>query len=120
MNEAYAEYLKTNDKAVLAKYKQLKAEYNSKYANTKPAAADGTPAKDSRRELLDQKNDVEIDIEASNSKIKTIQNKEIVALRANVSSTSTRGANVETMIEEVKLAEKEYLDANKSITWPMK
>ena len=75
MNEAYAEYLKTNDKAVLAKYKQLKAEYNSKYANTKPAAADGTPGKDSRRELLDQKNDVEIDIEASNSKIKTIESK---------------------------------------------
>ena len=111
MNEAYSEYLKTNDKALLAKYNQLKAEYNSKYANTKPSVSEATAAgTDDRKALLEQKNDAEIDIEASDSKIKNIESK-ISTLKANVSSNSSRGANVETMMEEVKLTEKEYLDA---------
>src|SRR5882724_5451438 len=32
MNDAYADYLRTNDKALLNKYNQLKTEYYSKYA----------------------------------------------------------------------------------------
>lgn len=107
MNDAYSEYLKTNDMALLSKYNQLKAEYNTKYANSKPVTE---KTSDNRNELIEKKNDLEVDIQASNAKIKTVEQK-ISVLKANVSSVSSKGANVESLMEEVKLTEKEYLDA---------
>lgn len=109
MNEAYSQYLKTNDPATLAKYNQLKQEYNSKYAQSAPAES-GAKIPDNRNDLLEKKNDLEVDIEASKAKVDDIE-KKIGTIKASVSSTSSKGANVESLMEEAKLAEKEYFDA---------
>ncbi|HZE86061.1 MAG TPA: hypothetical protein VE035_17195, partial [Puia sp.] len=63
MNDAYADYLRTNDKALLNKYNQLKTEYYSKYANS-TTTTDRTP--DGRNDLLEKKNDIEVNMEAGN------------------------------------------------------
>lgn len=110
MNEAYSEYLKTNDKNALARYNRLKDEYNNKYANSSVGAADKSGDASTKAQLLERKNDLEVDIQASNAKIKSIESK-ISVLKSNVSSISNKGAAVEMLMEEVKVAEKEYFDA---------
>lgn len=110
MNEAYSQYLKTNDPAMLAKYNQLKQEYNAKYAQSAPVESGSRTVPDTRNDLLEKKNDIEVDIEASKAKADDIE-KKIATIKASVSSTSSKGANVESLMEEAKLAEKEYFDA---------
>ena len=114
MNEAYTDYLKSNnDKALLAKYNQLKTEYNSKFAAATPVSTGGVmPDKtgDLITELQEKKSDLEANIEASKDKIKDIEGK-IATQKASVNSSSARTATVETLMEEDKLAEKDYLDA---------
>jgi polysaccharide biosynthesis transport protein len=114
MNDAYAEYLKTNDKAQLNKYKQLEAEYYSKFSNSTRAAGDDK-VPDTKSDLLEKKNDLEAIIQASKDKIKDLQSK-ISALRATVNSSSSKNANGESLLEEAKLAEKDYFDANQRLT----
>ena len=113
MNEAYNDYLKSNnDKALLAKYNQLKTEYNSKFAAATPVTATGSPDKtgDLIADLQDKKSDLETNIEASKDKIKDIEGK-IATQKASVNSSSAKTATVETLMEETKLAEKDYFDA---------
>jgi succinoglycan biosynthesis transport protein ExoP len=112
MNEAYADYLKTNDKAMLAKYNQLKNEYSTKYANSDPG---GDKVPDSRNELLEKKNDIEVTMQAGKDKIRALENK-ISSLKAGVSSASSKNANVESLLGEAKLAEKDYFDAKQRYT----
>ena len=117
MNNAYTEYLKTNDKADLAKYNQLKAEYNQKYANSSEGSGTTTAVPDNttRNNLLTKKNDLEVEIEASNAKVDQLTRK-LSELKASVSASSSKSANVETMMDEVKLAEHDYLDAKQKFT----
>ena len=112
MNDAYADYLRTNDKALLNKYNQLKTEYYSKYANS-TTTTDRTP--DGRNDLLEKKNDIEVNMEAGNAKIKDLESK-IGSLKASVNSTSSKNANVESLLQEAKLAEKDYFDAKQRYT----
>src|SRR6185437_3018701 len=114
MNDAYIEYLKTNDKAQLAKYNQLKAEYYSKYASANPSTG-GEKAPDAGADLLEKKNDIEVSIEASKEKAKDLEDK-IAGLKASLSSSSSKEANVQTLMGEAKLAEKDYLDAKQRYT----
>ena len=113
MNEAYNEYLKSNnDKNLLARYNQLKTEYNSKFAAATPVTGTGTTDKtgDAIVELQEKKGDLEANIEASKDKIKDIEGK-IATQKQSVNSSSARTATVETLMEETKLAEKDYFDA---------
>jgi len=117
MNNAYSEYLKTNDKADLAKYNQLKAEYNQKYANSTEGSGNtaAVPDNTNRSTLLQKKNDLEVDIEASNAKVDQLNTK-IASLKSSVSASSSKNATVENMLDEVKLAEHDYLDAKQKYT----
>jgi uncharacterized protein involved in exopolysaccharide biosynthesis/Mrp family chromosome partitioning ATPase len=113
MNEAYAQYLKTNDKSDLAKYNQLRSEYNTKYANSTDGVSSGaTPVTDNatRNNLLTKKNDLEVEFEASNAKIDALTTR-INSLKQTVSATNSKSAGVETLTDEAKLAERDYLDA---------
>src|SRR5260221_2521315 len=111
MNEAYADYLKTNDKDKLTRYYQLKSEYDRKYAaSVSPDQTSSITTPDKRNDLLEKKNELEVAIASSDEKIKAIQ-QNITSLRASVSSVSSKGANVETILEEAKLAEKDYFEA---------
>ncbi|MBO9657371.1 MAG: hypothetical protein J7527_00950 [Chitinophagaceae bacterium] len=110
MNEAYKEYLQTGDNAALARHTRLKEEYQKKLNNSSSVTAPETGGTASRSQLLEEKMDLETDIQASTDKIRGIESR-IGGLKGNIASTSTRGAAVETMLEEVKLAEREYLEA---------
>lgn len=111
MNEAYLTWVNSGktDKAAESKYNTLKTEYTNKVINSSSTVerpADNT----SRNKLLEQKNDLEVDIEASNSTIASLQSR-INSMKGNVSSTASKGAAVETLLNEVELANKEYLAA---------
>ncbi len=120
MNEAYNDYLKSNnDKALLAKYNQLKTEYNSKFAAATPVTSI-TPDKsaDIISDLQEKKGELETNIEASKDKIKDIEGK-IAVQKASVNSSSAKTATVESLMGEAKLAEKEYLDAKQKYSEAM-
>jgi polysaccharide biosynthesis transport protein len=111
MNDAYTDYLKSNaDKDKLAKYNQLKNEYFTKYAASMPVASGTTRVPDASADLLEKKNDLEVNIEASKEKVKDLEAK-IASLKQSVSSSSAKSANVETLMLEAHQAEKDYLDA---------
>jgi uncharacterized protein involved in exopolysaccharide biosynthesis/Mrp family chromosome partitioning ATPase len=114
MNDAYTAYLKTNDKADLAKYNQLKTEYYSKFPN-KPIPTEKGEMPDNKADLEDKKGDIEANIQASNDKIKDLEGK-IASLRNSVSTSTSRNANSESLQSEVKMAEKDYFDAKSKYT----
>ncbi len=109
MNDAYKEYLKVGDQTTLAKYNKLKDEYQKKLNGSNSSGSAIEPSSN-RAQLLESKSDLESDIQASKDKISAIESR-INALKGNISSVSKRGADVETMMEEVKLAEREYFEA---------
>jgi polysaccharide biosynthesis transport protein len=120
MNEAYNDYLKSNnDKALLAKYNQLKTEYYSKFAAATPAT---TPTADKSGDIVadlqEKKSELEANIEASKDNIKDIEGK-IATQKASVNSSSAKTATVESLMGEAKLAEKDYLDAKQKYSEAM-
>lgn len=110
MNQADSEYLRTGDKAALAKYNQLKNEYYSTFPNSRPATATRGDIPNNRSDLEEKKADIEASIQASNDKIKDLEGK-INGLKANVSSSSSKTALSESLQTEARLAEKDYIDA---------
>jgi Mrp family chromosome partitioning ATPase/uncharacterized protein involved in exopolysaccharide biosynthesis len=115
MNEAYAEYVKTLDKAQQARYNQLAAEYYKKLGSLQTVTTGSAASPDNRNALLEKKSELEDDIEAGNQKIDAT-NLKISSLKASVASTSAKGATVENQMDEVKLAEKDYLEAKSKYT----
>lgn len=117
MNDAYNNYLNgaPSDKAGLwTKYNQLKSQYLSKYSSSNTTDDKAGNAK-ARNTLIEEKNGIQIDIDASNAKIETIQ-KQINQQRGIVINAASKGASVEAMIRERDLANAEYIDAKKKYT----
>lgn len=109
MNDAYAAYLNTGstDKNLLNEYNLRKAEYQKKLSSVNP------PEKGSNADvtkLIQDKNDLEIDIQASNVTINSIQSN-INRLKGNVVQDASKGATAQTLMKEAEQANKEYLDA---------
>ena len=115
MNDAYNTYLKTNDRADLARYNQLKTEYYSKFPSSKPATDEKSDIPDNKADLEDKKGDLEANIQASTDKVEDLEQK-IASLRNNVSSSSSKNAASESLQSEAKLAEKDYFDAKTKYT----
>jgi Mrp family chromosome partitioning ATPase/uncharacterized protein involved in exopolysaccharide biosynthesis len=119
MNEAYTAYLNSgsSDKALLNRYNQLKTDYQNKVVESNSGTASTTTTDNgaSVKELLEQKSDLEVDIEASTANINSLQSK-IDNLKGNVASEASKGVAVETLMKEVELANKEYLEAKKKYT----
>jgi Mrp family chromosome partitioning ATPase/uncharacterized protein involved in exopolysaccharide biosynthesis len=114
MNDAYADYLASGstDKNLLNRYNQLKAEYQNKIVNTNPSTSESPVvlSPTNERELIDRKNDIELDIQAANSNIESIQSK-IGMIRRNIVQGASKGAAMETLLKDVEMANKEYLAA---------
>jgi succinoglycan biosynthesis transport protein ExoP len=118
-DDAYAAYANSGseDPALLKKYNTLKAEYQSKVLNSSPETT-GTPETGtttiaptlSRTELLTKKSDLEVDIQASNANIASIQEK-INSVKGNLALDASKEAAVQALLNELQLANKEYLDA---------
>ncbi|MGZ5285671.1 MAG: GumC family protein [Flavisolibacter sp.] len=112
MNDAYAEYIRggSTDKNLLDKYNRLKSEYQNKVINSGGTSTTNRNNKDELTRLVNEKNDIEIDIQAANVTINELQNK-IAAVNGNMRAGASKGAAVETLIKEVELANNEYLAA---------
>ncbi|HEU0112564.1 MAG TPA: AAA family ATPase [Flavisolibacter sp.] len=110
MNDAYAEYLRTNDQADLKRYNSLKTQYQQKVLASRPVTSTTKDPVTERMDLMAQKTDLEIDIQSSTSFISSIQSK-INGLKGSVASTASRSAASESLLKEAELANKEYIDA---------
>ena len=113
MNEAYLAYLNSgsSDPALLNKYNQYKAQYQSKWINL----SGGKGSDVNKNDLLDQKSDLEAEIEASNVNIQRMQEK-INELKGNVASAASQSATSQTLLNEADLAEKDYLAAKQNLS----
>jgi len=115
-DQAYEAYLKNpSDAALNAHYQQLKKEYESlvrKAGSTSPTRTIGSTPMD-RQALLDQKSDLEYDIQANNSIIGSLQQK-IRILQGEATSKTMQGATAETVKNELEMAEKDYLAAKQN------
>jgi hypothetical protein len=114
MNDAYSDYLKSGstDKNLLARYNQLKSEYQNKVVSASPSTNDNPVvlSPTNERDLIDKKNDIEMDIQAASSNIESIQGK-IGMIRRSIVQGASKGAAVETLLKDVEMANKEYLAA---------
>ncbi|HVV05976.1 MAG TPA: hypothetical protein VHC96_17210, partial [Puia sp.] len=78
--------------------------------NSTPVSSGGTNTSSERNDLLEKKQDLEVTIQAGKDKIKNITAR-IASLKSNASTTSSRNAAVEALLQEAKMAEKDYFDA---------
>jgi polysaccharide biosynthesis transport protein len=115
MNEAYKRYLAggSTDARLLARYNQLKKEYQSKVSVKVPEKEVVTERlPESKTELQNKRNDLEIDIQTSSENISSLQSK-ISTLRGSASSNASREATAEALMKEEEQANIEYLAAKK-------
>jgi Mrp family chromosome partitioning ATPase/uncharacterized protein involved in exopolysaccharide biosynthesis len=117
MNDAYAAYANSgsDDPSLLKKYNALKADYQSKVLNassdiTGTADIGSTTPELSSSQLLRKKSDLQLDIQAGNANIASIQDK-IGSVKGNLALDASKEAAVQTMLNDLQLANKEYLDA---------
>jgi Mrp family chromosome partitioning ATPase/uncharacterized protein involved in exopolysaccharide biosynthesis len=121
MNEAYMAYINSgsNDKALLARYNQLKTEYQNKIINSSTTtykAPDGTTKIDDpsakKSDLLQQKNDLDFDIQESIRYIDSLQIR-IGGIRNGAAADASKEVAVETLMKDAEQANKDYLEAKK-------
>ena len=117
MNDAYAAYAASGsqDPVLLKKYTSLKADYQAKVLNATSETTgtiDNTSAipELSRSQLLTKKSDLQLDIQAGNANIATIQEK-ISSVKGNLALDASKEAAVQTLLNDYQLANKEYLEA---------
>lgn len=110
MNDAYNEYLKSNDQADYKKYSLLKSKYQKKVLSSKSVSDNSKDPVTEKLDLQAQKKDFEIDIQSTSSFIASLQSK-IQSLKQNISSAASHNAASESLIQDAELANKEYLDA---------
>jgi len=121
MRDAYMAYINSgsSDKNLLNKYNQLKTEYQNKIINSSPntyKAPDGTTKIDDpaakKADLLQQKNDLDFDIQESIRYIDSLQIR-IAGLRSGSAADASREVAVETLMKDADQANKDYLEVKK-------
>ncbi|HEY4109290.1 GumC family protein [Puia sp.] len=121
MNEAYMAYINSgsNDKNLLNRYNQLKTEYQNKIINSNSTtykAADGTTKTEDpagkKADLIQQKNDIDFDIQESTRYIDSLQGK-IGLLRSGAARDASQEVATETLMKDAEQANKDYLEAKK-------
>lgn len=117
MNETYEAYINSGstDKSLLNKYNQLKAEYQDKFAAANIRSSNDASLPNNRQDLLEKKSDLEFDIKACEENITSLQSR-INMIKSTSVQDASKAANIETLIKEVELANKEYLDAKQRYT----
>jgi succinoglycan biosynthesis transport protein ExoP len=121
MNEAYMAYINSgsNDKSLLARYNQLKTDYQNKVINSNQnlvKASDGSTKIDDptikKADLLQQRNDVNFDIQESTRYVDSLQQK-IVGFRSGAAADASREVATETLMKDAEQATKDYLEVKK-------
>ncbi|HXB09212.1 MAG TPA: AAA family ATPase [Puia sp.] len=121
MNDAYMAYINSgsNDKNLLARYNQLKTEYQNKIINSNSNAyktPEGGPKTEDpaikKADLLQQKNDLDFDIQESNRYIDSLTIR-VNGLRNGASRDASQEVATETLMKDADQANKDYLEAKK-------
>jgi succinoglycan biosynthesis transport protein ExoP len=113
MNEAYSQYVNTGstDQAQLEKYNRLKKEYQSKVlADNSSNNNNNNNSNERKRVLQNEKNDIQLDIMASQANIDVLSRK-LRELKSSLINDASKSALIESMLKDVELANKEYLEA---------
>ncbi|MDP4246506.1 MAG: AAA family ATPase [Bacteroidota bacterium] len=116
-DDAYAAYLNSGseDPALLKRYNQLKEEYQRLILNSTPEShANAGEPQETKADLIMKRNDLDLDIQAANTNIASIQDK-INTVKGTLSRDASRSAAVETLIKDVEQANKDYLDAKQKL-----
>lgn len=105
-----------NDPVLLKRYNQAKLDYQNKVIASTQESTSGSTSIDaaapelSRTQLLNKKADLELDIKASAANIESIQGK-INTLRNGLALDASKEAQVQTLLNDATLANKEYVEA---------
>jgi polysaccharide biosynthesis transport protein len=105
---AYSDYLRSNDPADKQKYTDLNEKYMQKVLALRTVTDNTKDPVSEKIDLEGQKTEKEIDIQSTSSFIGTLESK-ILALKGTMSTS--RSAAGETLIQEARLANQEYMDA---------
>lgn len=111
MNQAYSDYLKSNDPADYKKYNTLLTRYQQKVQSSSRTITDN--GKDPIAEKVDlqaKKTDLEIDIQSSTSFIANLEG-ELNTLKRNVSASGSNDVAYQSLKNDADFANKEYQDA---------
>jgi succinoglycan biosynthesis transport protein ExoP len=108
MNEANQVYIKSGstDQNALNQYNNLKAEYQNKL---KSIGAAGSSIPVDKTTLLQKKTDLEVNIQAEELHITSLQNK-INFLQGDVNNSASKSATAQSLTKDADLSDKEYLD----------
>ncbi len=118
MNDAFQAYVNSgsSDPALQRKYENLKTEYQNKIAALTPdPAATGGTQEDTRTVLVEKRNDLEVDVRAGDDNITSIRAK-IASVKGSLVKDASKDADVETLLKDAELANKEYLIAKQKYT----
>jgi succinoglycan biosynthesis transport protein ExoP len=119
MDDAFKAWVNSgsSDPKLQQKYENLKTQYQSKFAELTPTTDAATTATqdDTRQKLEEKKSDLEVDIRAGNENIGSLQSK-IASTKASLVKDASKDADVETLIKEAEMANREYLAAKQRYT----
>jgi polysaccharide biosynthesis transport protein len=107
---AYNDYLRTNDQADYRKYQNLYDSYQQKVLSMRSTSNSTKDPIADKVELQASKSDIEIDIQSTSSFISSLEGK-VNSLKANLSSTGSNDAAIESLRQDADMASKEYLEA---------
>jgi polysaccharide biosynthesis transport protein len=107
---AYNDYLRTNDQADYRKYQNLYDSYQQKVLSMRSTSNNTKDPIADKVELQASKSDIEIDIQSTSSFISSLEGK-VNSLKANLSSTGSNDAAIESLRQDADMASKEYLEA---------
>lgn len=115
MTEAYQAYLVggSSDPVLQKKYENLKTEYQNKISSISSSESTGTTGsvnEDERKKLVDKKGDIQVDMRAGADNIEALHLK-IGELKSNLIKDASKGAVIQTLLNDAELANKEYLAA---------
>jgi polysaccharide biosynthesis transport protein len=111
MNNAFKAW-KSNpsDKSLESRYHQLQQDYNDKVVNSGSTATVDEGPRESLHDLQNKRNDILLDIQASNTKIGGLQSK-INNLQGDVNTIASESQSTESLKNEYTQANKDYQDA---------
>lgn len=116
-NEAYKTWTDNQSTEAWTRYQKLDDDYKNKLKRYQSANDDNVISKpsQSKDDLLNQKADLQINIQATKKNIGQIQS-EINRLQGDVNVTSSKSAEVQTLLKERDQANKDYLDVKQRYT----
>jgi Mrp family chromosome partitioning ATPase/uncharacterized protein involved in exopolysaccharide biosynthesis len=111
-DQAYSDYLASGqkDQDLLDKYNRYKNAYNEKVSTTQGPAKAIAATGPTKADLEEKKSEIQVDLNASNANINS-QQQTIDSLKRSVIASSSKSAEVESLLKDAELANKEYLDA---------